>query len=95
MKIKLSQYTPSQQKEDLITPKVSALTKITLENIFLESYVIHVMKQDTLQEIILRNRIIKGETKEDIMLMLQRMINHPRKEPNMKVKILQARMNMF
>ena len=35
----------------------------------------------------------KKGNKEDIMLMLQRMMN--RREPNMKVKILQARMNMF
>ena len=33
--------------------------------------------------------------KEDIMLMLQRMMNHPERDPDMKVKILQARMNMF
>ena len=53
------------------------------------------MKWDTLQEIVLRDRIRKRATKEDIMLMLHRMMNHPRKEPDMKVKILQARMNMF
>ena len=35
------------------------------------------------------------KAKEDIMLMLQRMMNHPERDPNMKVKILQARMNMF
>jgi len=35
------------------------------------------------------------EAKEDIMLMLQRMMNHPERDPYMKVKILQARMNMF
>ena len=35
------------------------------------------------------------EAKEDIMLMLQRMMNHPERNPDMKVKILQARMNMF
>ena len=34
-------------------------------------------------------------TKEDIMLMLQRMMNHPKRDPDMKVKILQPRMNMF
>ena len=37
----------------------------------------------------------KKRKKEDIMLILQRMMNHPRREPDMKVKILQARMNMF
>ena len=35
------------------------------------------------------------EAKEDIMLMLQRMMNLPERDPDMKVKILQARMNMF
>ena len=35
------------------------------------------------------------EAKEYIMLMLQRMMNHPERDPDMKVKILQARMNMF
>jgi len=35
------------------------------------------------------------EAKEDIMLMLQRMMNHPERDPDMKEKILQARMNMF
>ena len=35
------------------------------------------------------------EAKEDIMLMLQRMMNHLERDPYMKVKILQARMNMF
>ena len=39
--------------------------------------------------------VSKGdEAKEDIMLMLQRMMNHPKRDPDMKVKILQARMNM-
>ena len=35
------------------------------------------------------------EAKEDIMLMLQRMMNHPERDRDMKVKILQVRMNMF
>ena len=35
------------------------------------------------------------EAKEDIMLMLQRMMNHPKRVRDMKVKILQERMNMF
>ena len=48
-----------------------------------------------MQEIVLKDRISKRATKEDIMLMLQRMMNHPRKEPDIKVKILQVRMNMF
>ena len=55
-------------------------------------------ENDTLQKTILRTRttlIRRRGTKEDIMLMLQRMMNHPRRDPDMKVKILQARMNMF
>ena len=35
------------------------------------------------------------EAKEDLMLMLQRMMNHPERDLDMKVKILQARMSMF
>ena len=35
------------------------------------------------------------EAKEDIMLMLQRMMNHLERDPDMKEKILQAMMNMF
>ena len=35
------------------------------------------------------------EVKQDIMLMLQRMISHPERDPDMKVNILQAKMNMF
>ena len=35
------------------------------------------------------------EAKEGIMLMLQRMLNHPERDPDMKEKILQAWMNMF
>ena len=40
--------------------------------------------------------VLEGdEAKEDIMIMLQRMMNHPERDPDMKEKILQARMNMF
>ena len=35
------------------------------------------------------------KAKEDIMLMLQRIMNHSERDPDMKVNILQARMNMF
>ena len=35
------------------------------------------------------------EAKEDIMLMLQRMMNHPERDPYMKVNIIQVKMNMF
>ena len=56
------------------------------------------MKEDTLQKTSLRTRAtlirIRG-TKEDIILCSMSMMNHPRKEPDIKVKILQASMNMF
>ena len=62
------------------------------------------MKEDTLQEIVPRIRITltrRKETREDIMLMPQRMMNLLwmmnllQREPDMKVKILQAMKNMF
>ena len=56
------------------------------------------MREDTLLEIVLRTKVDltrRREAREDIMLMLQRMMNLHKKEPVMKVKILQARMNMF
>ena len=99
MKIKLSQYNP--RNPDPTIKKVSTLiTGITLESleISLSSFAIHVMKNDTLLEIVLRTKVVltrRREAKEYIMLMLQRMMNHPRRDPYMKVKILQARMNMF
>ena len=56
------------------------------------------MKKDTLLEIFLRTKVVLTrirEANEDIMLMLQRMMNLHQREPDMKVKNLQARMNMF
>ena len=56
------------------------------------------MKEETLKKTNLRTRatlIRRRETREDIMLMLQRMMNLPRKKPDMKVKILPVKMNMF
>ena len=56
------------------------------------------MKYDTLQKTIPRRRftlIRRRGTKEGIMLMLKKMMNHPREEPDIKVNILKARMNMF
>ena len=49
-------------------------------------------------EIVLRKKVAltrRRETKEDIMLTLQRMMNLLRKEPNKKVMILQVMENMF
>ena len=99
MKIKLSQYTPRKAKEFLITPEVSNSTRnITLEAINLNLDVIHVMKKDTLPEIVLeakKNFTRRKETREDIMLMLQRMLNLPQRESDKKVMILQVMKNMF
>ena len=53
------------------------------------------MKEDTLQKTVLRTRftlIRRRGTREYIMLMLQRMMNHPERDPDMKMKILQTRM---
>ena len=52
------------------------------------------MKDDTLQEIVPRIRIKRKETREDIMLMLQRMMNLPQRELNKKEMILQVMKNM-
>ena len=74
MKIKLSQYNP--RKPYLATTEVSTLIKgITLESleINLSSFAIHVMKEDTFLEIVLRTKgalTRRRETIEDIMLML-------------------------
>ena len=98
MKIKLSQNNP--RKPDLATTEVSTLINgINLEilEIGLSSFVIHVMKYDTLLEIFLRTKIAalrrKG-TKEDIILMLQKMMNLPQRELDKKVMILQVMKNM-
>ena len=99
MKIKLSQYNP--RNPDLAITEVSTLIiGITLESleISLSRFAIHVMKEDTLLEIVLRIKVAltrRRDTTEDIMLMLQRMMNLHQREPDMKVKIVQVRMNMF
>ena len=56
------------------------------------------MKEDTLLEIVLRTKLAltrRREARKDIMLMLRRMMNLHQREPDMKMDILQARMNMF
>ena len=56
------------------------------------------MKEETLLEIVLETKLAltrRRETREDIMLMLQRMMNLPHREPNMKVKTLQVMKDMF
>ena len=99
MKIKLSQYNPRNPDSAII--EVSTLIKgINLESleISLSSFTIHVMKEDTFLEVFLRTKVALTrirDTRKDIMLMLQRMMNLHQREPDMKVKILQERMNMF
>ena len=78
VKIKLSQYNP--RKPELATIEVSTLTKReTLEilEICLSKFAIHVMKENTLLEIILETKVAlirRRETREDIMLMVQRIV---------------------
>ena len=58
MKIKLSQYNP--RKPDLATTEVSTLIKgINLESleINISSFAIHVMKDDTLLEIVFKTKL--------------------------------------
>ena len=97
--IKLSQYNP--RNPDLATTEVSTLIKeITLESleIFLSTFSIHVMKEDTLLDIVLETKVSltrRRETREDIMIMLQRMMNLPQRETDKSVMILQVMKNMF
>ena len=99
MKIKLSQYNP--RNPDPSITKVSTLIEgITLESleIGLSSFSIHVMKNNTLLQIFLRTKVAltrRRETKEDIMLMLQRMMNLPQRETDKTVMILQVMKNIF
>ena len=55
------------------------------------------MKEDTLPNTVLETiltPIIRMETREDIMLMLQKMMNLPQRESTKKVMILQVMKNM-
>ena len=99
MKIKLSQYNP-RNPDPAITEVSTLIIGITLEilEISLSSFAIHVMKEDTLLEIFLRTKVAltrRRETREDIMLMLQRMVNLPQREVDKSVMILQVMNNMF
>ena len=56
------------------------------------------MKEDTFLDIVLRTRVAltrRREKREDIMLMLQRMMNLPQREIDKSVMILQVMKNMF
>ena len=84
MKINLSQYNP--RNLDLATIEVSTLIKgITLERLYIypSKFAIHVMKEDILLEFFLKIKVPltrRSETREEIMLMLQRMMNLPQRE---------------
>ena len=56
------------------------------------------MRKDTMLDNVLETKMSltrRRETREDIMLMLQRMMNLPQREQNMKVMIPQVMKNMF
>ena len=91
--IKLSNPTPRQPEGTIITPKVRL---VTLEEIGLLLDVIDVMRKVTYPNTSLTkgNQRRRRETTEDIMLMLQRMMNLPQREPDKKV-ILQVMKNMY
>ena len=98
MKIKLSQFTPRNPEEVLITPEVRPFTNITLEKICLRSDVIHVTRKEIMLENVLETKLFlkrRRETREDIMLMLQSMMNLPQREAEKTVMILQVMNNMF
>ena len=94
-------YTPRRVEGTIIIPKVSILTrKIILEDlteIYLNSDVLHALREHTLPEIVLEIQVtlIRRRTKENIMLTLQRMMILPGRESNKKVKILQVVKSMF
>ena len=96
MKIKLSWYT--LRKVGQTITKVSILILINLIRIVPDSDVLYVMKKDTMLKNVLRTQISLTrirETREDIMLMLQRMMNLPQREPDKTMIILQVMKNMF
>ena len=62
------------------------------------TFSIHVMKEDTLQEIVLETKIdlTRGrETRKYIVVMLQKMMSLSTRESNKTVIILQVMKNMF
>ena len=96
MKIKLSWYNPRREKHTIT--KVSTLILEYLTRIYLNSDALHVMKEDTMLDIFLGTKIAltrKRETRKDVMLTLERMMNLPRRESSKKVMILQVMKHMF
>ena len=93
MKIKLLQPTPRKPKGTIITTKVSLITQ---EDIGLQLDVIHVMRKVTYPNSVLTKgtQRRRRETREYIMLVLQRRMNLPQIESDKKV-ILQLMNNMY
>ena len=80
MKIKLSQYTPRKTKETIVITEVSVHIRITLEEIYLVFDALHAMRKDTSPDSILGTKMAltrRRETREDIIIILQRMMNLP------------------
>ena len=95
MKIKLSQYNPRRTKQ--IITELRILILINLIRIDPDSNDSYVMKKDTMLKNVLRTQMSltrRRETREDIMLMLQKMMDPPGKEISKKVMILQVMKNM-
>ena len=56
------------------------------------------MRKDTSKDYVPKTKVFltrRRETREDIVLILQRMMNLPRRESNKKVNILQVMMSML
>ena len=90
----------SKRSKKNITKESTLTRKIILEdltNICLKLDAIHVMRKDTMLENVLETEmalIRRRETRKDIMLTLQRMMNPPKRNPGKKVMILQVMKNM-
>ena len=102
MKTKLSQYTPRKAEWIIAITNVSTLNrKITLEyltEIFLILDALYVMRKDTSTNFVVEIKVAltrRRETREYIMLMLQRMMNLPRRESNKKMNIFQVMKSVF
>ena len=61
MKIKLSHYTPRKVEGTIIITKVSTLILKELTRIYLNLDAIHVMKEDTMLEIVLGTKWLSQE----------------------------------
>ena len=96
MNINLSQYNPRREKQTII--KVSTFIIEYLTRIYLNLDALHVIKEDTMIETVLRTKMAltrRKETRKDIMLMLHNMMSLPRRESNKTMMILQVMKNMF